>query len=213
MRDLLYFLQLAVESVVGVVGIRLYEEPPYAVVGEPRGAFEVRRYAPRLAAEAEVPAPGQAGRNEAFQLLFRYIAGANAGSQRVEKAGPVVVSGEAEKIAMTVPVRIAPGGKPAMQFFLPGRYAADTAPRPLDPRVRLVMVPERTVAVLRFSGSIDDARLAQCRTELLRQVREAGWRPAGEPEEMFYDAPFTLPFLKRNEVAVQVEPSPPAARP
>jgi hypothetical protein len=31
-----------------------------------------------------------------------------------------------------------------------------------------------------------------------------GWQPAGTPYALNYDPPFAIPFLKRNEVVVEV---------
>lgn len=33
------------------------------------------------------------------------------------------------------------------------------------------------------------------------------WTPSGAPVAYFYDPPWTLPFLRRNEVAVPVAPA------
>jgi len=68
---------LAVESLFGVFGVRLYEEPHYDVIDRIGGQVEIRHYAPRLAAEVDLAVTGEAGRSEAFKLLFAYIAGAN----------------------------------------------------------------------------------------------------------------------------------------
>jgi len=62
-----YYAVLVLESVFGVFGIRLYEEPHYAVVARLADHVEVRRYAPRLAAEVALPRGGDAARSQAFQ--------------------------------------------------------------------------------------------------------------------------------------------------
>ena len=64
------------------------------------------------------------------------------------------------------------------------------------------MVSEQTVAVLRFSGSTSD--IVERKAELLRKLVNAKWRPDGVPYALFYDVPFTLSFLRRNEAAVAV---------
>jgi hypothetical protein len=114
---------------------------------------------------------------------------------------------------MTAPVETAPGtGGVRMRFFLPGRYTASTAPRPTDARVHLIPVPEETMAVLRISGHGAEAELVQ-RTAALRAVLEpTPWRPLADPVILFYDPPFTLPFLRRTEAAVRVERSGEAGR-
>ena len=62
-----YYVVLTLESLIGVFGIRLYEEPRYDVIDRIADRVEVRRYAPRPAAEVEAPVGGKAGRNEAFR--------------------------------------------------------------------------------------------------------------------------------------------------
>ena len=115
---------------------------------------------------------------------------------------PVEVSGK-QLLAMTVPVETSDGaGTGHMRFFLPASYTLDTAPKPLNPRVRLVTVPQQTIAALRFSGPTSG--IAARKAELLDRLAQARWRPDGEPYALFYDAPFTLPVLRRNEAAVAV---------
>lgn len=193
-----------------VLGIRSgYEEPRHDILGRAGEVVEVRRYAPRLAAEAVVPAAdGEAGQSAAFRLLFDYISGANRQQTEIAMTVPVATAAQAEEIAMTAPVETAPagGGQVAMRFFLPASYAAATAPQPTDVRVRLVEVPEQTLAVLRFSGWGDAEAVAEETRRLLAALETSAWQTAGEPVAMFYDPPWTIPFLRRNEVAVAVAP-------
>jgi hypothetical protein len=113
-----------------VIGIRSgYEQPP-TVLERIGDTVEVRRYDSRLAAEATVEAgTAEAGRKEAFRLLFDYISGANQGQSKVAMTAPVEVGAEADKIAMTVPVETGAFGKGryTMRFFLPGSYEGDRA--------------------------------------------------------------------------------------
>jgi hypothetical protein len=207
-----YYGVLALESVVGVFGIRLYEEPRYDVIDRLADRVEIRRYGPRLAAQVELPAAGEAGSSEAFQLLFAYIAGANrtaaSGSDRIAMTVPVEVYAPErvarQQVAMTVPVQTSQdNGLVRMRFFLPAKFSRETAPTPVDSRVRLVTTPTETVAILRYSGSGIDR--AQRQAELAAALAPSPWRASGEPYTLNYDAPFTLPFLRRNEAAAPVE--------
>lgn len=110
---------------------------------------------------------------------------------------------EPELVAMTAPVESAEGdGTMRMRFFLPAKYSLESAPKPLDRRVQLVTVPAETIASLRYSGSGRD--FARRQSELMTVLEDSDWEPLGQPYTLYYDAPFTLPFVRRNEAAVSV---------
>ena len=91
----------------------------------------------------------------------------------------------------------------AFAFVLP--LSAAAAPEPEDPRVRIVRLSAQTFAVLRFSGFGRKGDVAAKTAELTAALEASPWRPAAAPTSYFYDPPWTLPFLRRNEVAVAVE--------
>jgi hypothetical protein len=187
-----------------------YEEPEYEVAGA-SGPVEFRRYADYLMAETivEEAADFESAGNEGFRRLFKYISGANTLESRISMTAPVSQSAPSEKIAMTVPVRqegTAAGWR--VSFMLPARYTLATAPRPTDSRVRLVAVPARTVAALRYSGRWTEDNYRRHRDELLRALSAAGNEGIGEPWLARYNAPFTLPILRRNEVLIEVDRAP-----
>ncbi|MBR0655728.1 SOUL family heme-binding protein [Plastoroseomonas arctica] len=186
-----------------VVGVRSgTEEPAFESLAR-FGDIEIRRYAPRLAAETMVEADETASRNEGFNRLARYIFGGNSGEQRIAMTAPVAQ--EPTRIAMTAPVAQLPqaGGGFRIRFFLPA--ALRTPPVPLDDRVRIVTVPAETVAVLRYAGSTGPEAVAAARRRLFAELPATRWRVAGEPFSWFYDPPWTLPPLRRNEIAVAVQ--------
>ncbi|MBB4284409.1 SOUL family heme-binding protein [Roseospira goensis] len=193
------------------------EQPTYEVVDTLDDATEVRRYAPRLAAEARLPGgDGTMARGRAFRILFDYIAGANTGGRKIAMTTPVESGRRSgQRIAMTTPVETAAGpgrggGGYAMRFFLPASFTLETAPAPTDDRVALVEIPAATVAVRRFTGlrgtPMVDRQKAKLRQTLARAADR--WQAQGTPVAWFYDPPMTLPFLRRNEVAVTVAPTP-----
>jgi len=197
------YLKLAAESALSVFGIRSqYEQPKYGVI-EFLGTVEVCRYAPRFAAQTTVEAPTEAaGRDRAFKILAAYIFGANRDKRDIAMTSPVETA-RSRDIAMTSPVQTSGGGgRWTQRFYLPSEVTPQTAPQPVDDRVELVEVPEGTVAALGFSGSGNDVEARK--RELLAALEGSRWRPVGEAFTMFYDPPFTSPFLRRNEVAVLV---------
>ena len=192
-----------------------YEQPSYEVVGQLDGDVEIRRYEPRLAASVVVPATeDEAARNEAFQILAGYIFGGNQSATEIAMTAPVAVEAdsapEGDRIAMTAPVETASAGpgRYAMRFFLPSSLTLETAPVPTDDRVVLETLPAQTVAARRFSGSRDEQRLSTEKERLQRALAGSSWRAAegAAPVAYLYDPPWTLPFLRRNEVAVAVTP-------
>lgn len=202
----LYYSALVFEGLIGVFGIRLYEEPRYVVVGDVANRVEIRRYAPRVAAEVDMTDSGRSEREQAFRLLFAYIAGANQATTpdgaRISMTAPVEVR-DSQRLAMTAPVQTQDASDALrMRFFLPAKYSMESAPKPRDPRVHVIAIPEETIATLRFSGSVAD--FTERESELLRLLAGSPWQPTGAPYALTYDAPFTLPFLRRNEAAVGV---------
>lgn len=178
------------------------ETPKYDVLQTYAG-FEVRRYGPRLVAETEVSASrGEAG-NQAFGRLANYIFGGNA-----RKA----------KIAMTAPVTQAEsngGGGGAgytVQFTMPAAFTMETLPAPNDSSVRVRQVPERVVAVVRYSGTWSDANYEEHLAALRTSLAKEGLEPVGAPVWARYDPPYTPWFLRTNEIHLEVKAAPVSAR-
>ncbi len=187
------------------------EEPDFQVVERLGEDAAVRRYSERVAVETVV-GEGDTGRTrgQAFRRLARYIGGANRAETDIAMTAPVETA-QAERpgtrIEMTAPVETAPAeaGGLRMRFFLPAQYTPETAPRPTESQVSLVTLPEQTMAVLRFSGGRGAGRVAARAADLRARLEGTGWQPAGPPVAYFYDPPWTLPFLRRNEVVIPVE--------
>ena len=70
------YVQLALESALSVFGMRsIYEQPKYEALATVE-MVQIRRYAPRVAAEVTVIADSEErARDEAFRVLAGYIFG------------------------------------------------------------------------------------------------------------------------------------------
>jgi SOUL heme-binding protein len=176
------------------------DEPAYTVVQKTE-VFEVRQYAPYLVAEVLVPGPASEAGNQGFSLLGGYIFGKNKGERKLDMTAPVTQQAAPVKLEMTAPVTqaAAPGGF-LVQFVMPKGYTLATLPEPLDPRVKLREVPGSKVAVIRFSGSWSQSTYEEQLQTLRDALKAAGLATTGEPVSSRYNSPFTLPFLRRNEV-------------
>ena len=192
-----------------------YQEPGYSVVHR-AGDVEYRQYQPYLVAETLVQgaADFDSAGNEGFRRLFKYISGGNTTQAKIAMTAPVSQAAQSEKIAMTVPVQQAVAGDGwRIAFMLPLQYTLVTAPMPNDQRIRVIEMPGRLMAVLRYSGRWTESNYAAHRDELLRSLTGAGIRPLSEPTLARYNAPFSLPFLRRNEVLIEVDRAPDASGP
>lgn len=189
------------------------EEPRYQSIAT-LGPVEIRQYAPRLAASVSVQGDEIAARSAGFRMLARYIFGANTASASIGMTAPVAqatnkqVAQAATAIAMTAPVAQAkdPAGAWVVTFYMPSSYTRATLPHPLNPQIRLHEVGAETEAVYRFSGTPTAAAVASAQAILAQHLAGSAWVAAGEPAAQFYDPPWTLPWLRRNEVTVAVTP-------
>ena len=89
---------------------------------------------------------------------------------------------------------------------MPSKYTMDNLPKPLDPAITLAQVPAKKVAVIQFTGSFDDLEKRSKKAEELSKwiASQPQYTKAGEPVFAGYDPPFTLPFLRRNEVMIEI---------
>jgi hypothetical protein len=176
------------------------ETPAYRVE-KTVGDGEIRLYAPRIVAEVTVKGSRSGAINDGFRVLAGYIFGGNIGSAKVAMTSPVTQM-PAEKIAMTSPVaQSAVDGAWVVQFTMPSEYKMDTLPKPKDANIRFVPQPMDRQLVLQFSGLAGTEVLAQKETELRAIAAANGLELGAGPMYNFYDAPFTLPWNRRNEVA------------
>jgi hypothetical protein len=192
------------------------EEAEYNVL-EKDGAYELRQYPAMLAAETLVTgASFEDAGDIAFGRLFRYIAGNNRAREEIVMTSPVVQTPSrpggrnGEKIAMTAPVIQQPeqAGDGAagyrVAFIVPAEYTRQTVPEPLDPAVRIVAMPSRLVAALRYSGWTSEELHGRKEQELRSELTTRKLVLAGEPITAQYDAPFIPGPFRRNEVLIPV---------
>jgi len=199
-------------SACSTVGVRSgTEEPGFTEVARV-GDVEIRTYGERIAAQTVVSGSSEVARNRGFQRLAGYIFGGNTARTSIAMTAPVAqipddpTPGRSQSIAMTAPVAQGATGQDrwTIQFFMPAEYTMASLPVPRDPAVVLAVVPAETYAVLRFSGLGSARIVAEKQAEMEAALTGSQWVSAGDPVVWFYDPPWTLPPLRRNEVAVRV---------
>ena len=162
------------------------EEPVYQVEKAWEAEqIEIRAYAPRIMAVTGMNEDSDSG----FRVLAGYIFGGNA---------------EEQKIAMTAPVQQTMAGEKEMAFMMPAEYALKDLPQPEDQRVSFREAPAYTAAVIQFSGWASAEKADENWQQLQRFLIAEGIDITGEPTLNQYNPPWTLPFMRRNEVIVPV---------
>jgi len=152
-------------------------------------------------AEVLINAPSEDAGNEGIRILAAYIFGKNKGERKLEMTAPVTQTPVPVKLEMTAPVTLTPAtGGYRVQFVLPKGVSAESAPAPLDPRVQLRDVPPLKMAVIRYTGFWTDANYNEHLNSLKEALRSADLHASGQPLYSRYDPPWTLWFMRRNEI-------------
>jgi len=172
------------------------EEPPYTVLASDPPC-EVRRYAAFTVAQTQISGDFDAASSNGFRRIASYIFGDNL------QAG----LGAQRKISMTAPVTVTPESEGwRVHFVMPSAESMQTLPKPLNPQIQLRPVPEHDVVAVRFGGFTTQANIQE-QTERLQvwaQARQLKLSPT--PQIARYDAPFTLPWNRRNEILIDLMP-------
>lgn len=180
------------------------EQPDYKVVTSEEN-IEIRDYPPMILAEVEVSGERKQAIREGFKILADYIFGNNTSNKKMEMTAPVT-NELSEKMAMTAPVlQEQHMDKWKVRFIMPKKYSFETLPKPNSKDVILIPLPARRFAVIRFSGLADNEIIKLHTDELEAYIVAKKLNPIGRTVLAFYNPPWTIPFLRRNEVMIEVD--------
>jgi len=163
-----------------------YESAEYQVL-EKDGAIELRRYETYYTAAVEQDGIFD---ESGFRQIFDFISGNNVGH---------------EKIAMTIPVinEIKPGSI-TTEFVMPHKYSLENLPRPNNPKILLKKIEGTLTAAITFSGAANEKEVRYYEDKLSEWLAKKNLKPSGVFKLARYNSPFSLPFLRRNEVLVDI---------
>lgn len=175
------------------------ESPAFDVVSSSDG-YELRRYRPFTVAKKEMSPQAAEGfaSAEGFNALAGYLFGGNERKRAMKMTMPVEIEYNAESSE----------GR-TMSFVLPSEDVSEDGgpPRPLDESVEVTEVPERLVAVREFPGVATANEVRRQADKLRAALADAGaFTPIAEDEYsvLQYNPPYTLPWRRRNEIAIVV---------
>ena len=172
------------------------EEPNFKIVIKD-GDFEIRNYDEFLVAQTAVEGSFDSASRNGFRRVAGYIFGENRNA-----------SGESEKIQMTAPVTVKPDSEQwVLHFVMPDNYEFSQLPVPNNKNVILKKIEAHFAAVVVFSGFTTDKKIKN-KTESLRAwLQSKSYNISGPQQIARYNDPFTLPWLRRNEIIFKVTPN------
>ncbi len=196
-------------TLAGYLPTRNIETPKYELVSKAKG-YEVRLYTPHVIAEVEVSGAYMESLNQGFRKVADYIFGNNTAKGSIAMTAPVLHEKKdaSEKIAMTAPVLHEKAGEKGtykLAFVMPSSYTLETLPKPNNAEVSLRQVPEKKCAVRKYGGYATEGKLERETKKLLEALKRDNITATGQPVSAQFDPPWTPPFMRHNEVMLEVK--------
>ena len=193
-----------------VFGIRSEESPGYEILIKNEN-MEIRQYAPYIVATTFVDGSFKDSQGKGFRILAGYIFGSNEKSSKISMTAPVVMNpreSQSEKIAMTAPVTQSPKGNGwEMSFTMPSKYSKiEDLPKPKDSNISFKQIESQPMAVISFTGFWSEEKNSKMADQLRAWIVEQGqYEIVSAAKFAGYDPPWTLPFLRRNEMMIELK--------
>lgn len=173
--------------------VRVIEGPIF--LGKPQ-PIEIRDYDEYTVALTKMKeGAGSSSEGGAFNTLAAYLFGKNQPKTAMSMTVPVDTLSSADS------------GNAIMSFVLPKEFA-ESPPAPLEGSgVEIVKVPARLRAAKAFSGIVTQKEVERQKAALLEALeKDRSYAPvdAGQVSVRQYNQPLTIPWRRRNEVAVVV---------
>ena len=167
--------------------------------------IELRSYDPMLVASVQISGKRKTAISEGFRVLADYIFGNNTLDQNISMTAPVEQQ-TGQKIAMTAPVQQQQEASNSwiISFVMPKKFSLKTIPKPNNELITLNEVPAQKFITIRFPGANSDDNIKQNESALFNYIAQNTINVSGEPKYAFYNPPWTLPFMRRNEIMVQL---------
>jgi len=179
------------------------EQPNYQVLRKDE-TIEIRSYIPMIVAEVHVEGERTEAIKKGFRILADYIFGSNKVNKKMVMTAPVQQE-TSQKIDMTAPVQ--QEGKLMdwkVKFVMPSEFNLQTLPKPNNKAIVLSKIPEKRFIVIRFSGRNNDKNIKEHKDKLLNYIKEHNINIKLIPTYAFYNPPWTLPILRRNEIMFEI---------
>ena len=163
----------------------MYESPTFKLIKK-IGNLEWREYQEFFTIAIHEPSlQGYSG----FGYLFNYISGNNRQGVKMKMTVPVINDlDEKEK---------------SMEFVIPKIHTQDI-PQPLYQQMKIKHYPSQMVIVYSFSGYIPKEKMETITEKMKAFAKAEQLQAVGDLKIARYNGPYTLPFLRHNEIWLNV---------
>ena len=179
---------------IGLILWQLYAynapQPKYRLI-KSDDKIEIREYPELIVAEVTISGERYASINDGFRILAGYIFGNNQRNQKIAMTAPV----EQEKSKDGWIIR----------FIMPAEFEISTLPAPINHAVKFSIIKSKKYIAIRFRGFNSDDNLQHHTNILLEYIKKNNIKTVGSPIMAFYNPPWILPFLRRNEIIIELE--------
>ena len=165
------------------------EEPEYVVEASDSN-IEIRNYSSMILAEVEVKGRREDAIREGFRIIADYIFGHNASSKEISMTAPV----QQQQV----------NNNWRVSFVMPSEYSRNSLPKPFKENLFIRELSPTRYVVIKFSGFSTKDNLERHETALSVFVKNNSLKVVGTPKYAFYNPPWTLPFMRRNELMLQL---------
>lgn len=166
------------------------EKPQYKTITSEKN-IEVRSYSPMIIAEVELEGKQVNTRSEGFRMLADYISGNNIMKKEIPMTAPV----QQQK-------NLYNGW--TISFVMPSKYTMRLLPQPINKKIILKEILNKKFVVISFSGLNSNENITENTNKLIQYIEKKQLKTIGYPKCAFYNPPWTLPFMRLNEVMFEI---------
>jgi DNA gyrase inhibitor GyrI len=167
------------------------QRPEFVVVSA-EDDFEIRDYATMVVAQFTMRGTYRKSVTQGYIKLEQYFLGKNTVPEPIEMTIPTMVRNDLAEGWSTM-------------FFMPKGYRPESAPPPIDRRIRIIEIPPRRVAVIRFKGKLNEFVMREQVEILEAWLAARGTAHRGDFTLAGYAAAWTPTKWRKNEVIVTLK--------
>ena len=167
-----------------------YKEPQYKLLHS-QNNIEIRQYDEYVVARTSISNNADENDNNMFRNLAGYIFGNNKSEKSIPMTAPVTTYDD--------------GSDYHMIFYMLEANSIDDLPLPNGKNVELETMRLDKCAVLKFSWTTRESRVEKFKEELVKYLDDNDYETISPFMLNRYDPPWTLPFMRRNEIIVKIK--------